>query len=137
MAEDETVLSKGRYGTDRAGFAAMLADAAKWPQRVWAVEACEGIGKHLVLRLLDAGEAVVDMPAKLSAQMRVCATGRGRKTDDTDALHRPGVGSAWPACVRSSMTRRLRCCGCWWTGAVGSAETTPRWCASYTRCSSS
>jgi transposase len=85
MAEDETVLGKGRYGTDLAGFEAMLADAAHWPQRVWAVEGCEGIGKHLVLRLLDAGEAVVDVPAKLSARMRVYATGQGRKTDDTDA----------------------------------------------------
>jgi transposase len=52
---------------------------------VWAVEGCEGIGKHLVLRLLDAGEQVVDVPAKLSARMRVYATGQGRKTDDTDA----------------------------------------------------
>lgn len=85
MAEDETVLGKGRYGTDRAGFEAMLADAARWPDRVWAVEGCEGIGKHLVLRLLDAGEQVVDVPAKLSARMRVYATGQGRKTDDTDA----------------------------------------------------
>jgi transposase len=85
MAEDESVLGKGRYGTDRAGFEAMLADAARWPDRVWAVEGCEGIGKHLVLRLLDAGEQVVDVPAKLSARMRVYATGQGRKTDDTDA----------------------------------------------------
>ena len=85
MAEDESVLGKGRYGTDRAGFEAMLADAARWPDRVWAVEGCEGIGKHLVLRLLDAGEQVVDVPAKLSARMRVYATGQDRKTDDTDA----------------------------------------------------
>jgi transposase len=85
MAEGESVLGKGRYGTDRAGFEAMLADAARWPDRVWAVEGCEGIGKHLVLRLLDAGEQVVDVPAKLSARMRVYATGQGRKTDDTDA----------------------------------------------------
>src|SRR5215216_4763292 len=78
MGEDETVLGKGRYGTDQAGFVAMLADAARWPQRVWAVEGCEGIGKHLVLRLLDRGEQVVDVPAKLSARMRVYATGQGR-----------------------------------------------------------
>jgi transposase len=38
-----------------------------------------------VLRLLDAGEQVVDVPAKLSARMRVYATGQGRKTDNTDA----------------------------------------------------
>jgi transposase len=84
MGPDEQVLGGGRFGTDPAGFEAMLAHAA-WQDRVWAVEGCEGIGKHLVLRLLDAGEQVVDVPAKLSARMRVYATGQGRKTDDTDA----------------------------------------------------
>ena len=63
----------------------MLAHGEAWQDRVWAVEGCEGIGKHLVLRLLDAGEQVVDVPAKLSARMRVYATGQGRKTDGTDA----------------------------------------------------
>jgi transposase len=85
MGPDERVLGGGRFGTDPAGFAAVLACAAAWPERVWAVEGCEGIGKHLVLRLLDAGEQVVDVPAKLSARMRVYATGQGRKTDETDA----------------------------------------------------
>ena len=85
MGPDEQVLGGGRFGTGPAGFEAMLAHAAAWPDRVWAVEGCEGIGKHLVLRLLDAGEQVVDVPAKLSARMRVYATGQGRKTDDTDA----------------------------------------------------
>jgi transposase len=85
MAADEQVLGGGRFGTDPAGFGAMLARAGQWPDRVWAVEGCEGIGKHLVLRLPGAGETVIDVPAKLSARMRVYATGQGRKTDDTDA----------------------------------------------------
>ena len=85
MASDEVVIDRGRFTTDTAGFDAMLAFAARWPDRVWAVEGCEGIGKHVALRLLDAGELVVDVPAKLSARMRVYATGQGRKTDDTDA----------------------------------------------------
>ncbi|WP_338134231.1 IS110 family transposase [Micrococcus luteus] len=46
---------------------------------------CEGIGRHVAHRLLPLGEQVVDVPAKLSARMRVFATGQGRKTDDTDA----------------------------------------------------
>jgi transposase len=82
---DEHVLDGGRFGTDPVGFDAMLALARRWPDRVWAVEGCEGIGKHLVLRLLGAGEPVEDVPAKLSARMRVYATGQGRKTDATDA----------------------------------------------------
>jgi transposase len=85
MAADETVLGGGRFSTDVAGFEALFAYAGQWPDRVWAVEGCAGIGKHVVLRLLDAGEQVVDVPAKLSARMRVYATGQGRKTDDTDA----------------------------------------------------
>jgi transposase len=85
MADDEEVLGGGRYGTDPAGFAAMLTCAWQWPERVWAAGGCEGIGKHLVLRLLDAGETVAGVPSKLSARMRVYATGQGRKTDDTDA----------------------------------------------------
>jgi transposase len=85
MGPGEQVLDGGRFGTDPAGFDAMLALGRRWPDRVWAVEGCEGIGKHLVSRLLDAGEQVVDVPAKLSARMRVYATGQGRKTDATDA----------------------------------------------------
>ena len=54
MGPDEQVPGGGRFGTDPAGFEAMLAVAAGWQDRVWAVEGCEGIGKHLVLRLLDA-----------------------------------------------------------------------------------
>ncbi len=85
MSPDETIVFRGRFTTDVAGFEAMLAVAAAWPERVWAVEGCEGIGKHVALRLLDHGETIVDVPAKLSARMRVYATGQGRKTDDTDA----------------------------------------------------
>ena len=36
------------------------------------------------MRLLAAGERVVDVPPKLSARARVFATGQGRKTDATD-----------------------------------------------------
>ena len=37
------------------------------------------------MRLLAAGEQVIDVPPKLSARARVFATGQGRKTDATDA----------------------------------------------------
>ena len=36
-------------------------------------------------RLIAGQEIVIDVTAKLSARMRVYATGQGRKTDDTDA----------------------------------------------------
>jgi transposase len=103
MSPDEAVVSRGRFATDVAGFEAMLAVAAAWPERVWAVEGCEGIGKHVALRLLDHGETVIDVPAKLSARMRVYATGQGRKTDDTDAYSVALVG------VRMAGLREVAC----------------------------
>jgi transposase len=85
MAGDEAILGGGRYATDAAGYAAMLTKVKHWPERIWAIEGCQGIGRHLANRLLADGEQVVDVPPKLSARTRVFATGQGRKTDATDA----------------------------------------------------
>ena len=85
MAGDESILGGERFATDAAGYAAMLARVRPWPERVWAVEGCQGIGRHLASRLLADGEQVIDVPAKLPARMRVFATGQGRKTDATGA----------------------------------------------------
>jgi transposase len=85
MASDETVVGGGRYGTDAAGYRAMLAEAKRWPERTWAIEGCQGIGTHIANRLLADGQDVVDVPPRLSARTRVFATGQGRKTDATDA----------------------------------------------------
>jgi transposase len=81
----ETVLAGGRFGTDREGYKAMLALGRRYPERIWAVEGCNGIGRHIAQRLVADGETVVDVPAKLSARARVFATGQGRKTDPVDA----------------------------------------------------
>jgi hypothetical protein len=45
----------------------------------------DGVGRHLAQRLVAEGEPVVDVPAKLSARVRVFSTGHGRKTDAIDA----------------------------------------------------
>jgi len=81
----EKVLSTGRFGTDRDGYKELLAAGRRWPDRLWAVEGCEGVGRHIAQRLVADGEPVVDVPAKLSARVRVFSTGQGRKTDATDA----------------------------------------------------
>ena len=70
---------------------------------MWAVEGCEGIGRHVAQRLLADGERVVDVPAKLSARARVFATGQGRKTDATDA-HSVAV-----VALRTAGLRRCPC----------------------------
>ena len=85
MDAGETVLGGGRYATDEAGFAAMRRYVSRFGDRVWAVEGCTGIGRHVAVRLLAVGEQVLDVPPKLSARVRVFATGQGRKTDATDA----------------------------------------------------
>ncbi|WP_205752343.1 IS110 family transposase [Cryptosporangium phraense] len=85
MASDETVLGGGRFETTIEGYAAMREYVDRWPDRVWAIEGCAGIGKHIAARLLGDEEQIVDVPPKLSARARVFSTGQGRKTDATDA----------------------------------------------------
>jgi transposase len=85
MTGEEVIVGGGRFGTDRDGYAAMLRYVRRWPSRVWAIEGCQGIGRHIAARLLRDGEQVVDVPPKLSARARVFTTGQGRKTDATDA----------------------------------------------------
>jgi transposase len=81
----EQRLGSGRFTTDRAGYAAMRTYAKAWPERVWAVEGANGAGRPLAQRLLEAGERVVDVPAKLAARVRLFDTGHNRKTDALDA----------------------------------------------------
>ena len=69
--QDERRLGAGRFPTDQAGYAAMRTYAKVWPDRVWAVEGANGAGRPLAQRLLEAGEQVVDVPAKLAARVRL------------------------------------------------------------------
>ena len=83
--DNEKQLGSGRFTTDQAGYAAMRTYAKSWPDRVWAVEGANGAGRPLAQRLLEAGEQVVDVPAKLAARVRLFDTGHNRKTDALDA----------------------------------------------------
>jgi transposase len=81
----EKVLALGRYGTDTVGYQEMLAAGRRFTDRIWAIEGCGGTGRHIAQRLVADGEPVLDVPAKLSARVRVFDTGQGRKTDPVDA----------------------------------------------------
>src|SRR5450631_2566961 len=81
----EKLLGSGRFSTDQPGYTAMRAYAKTWPERVWAIEGSNGAGRPLAQRLLEAGEHVVDVPAKLAARVRLFDTGHNRKTDALDA----------------------------------------------------
>jgi transposase len=63
----------------------LLAWAATWPQRRWAVEGASGLGRPIAQLLVAAGEQVLDVPAKLAARARLLGTGSARKTDLADA----------------------------------------------------
>ena len=91
----ETMLGSGRFATDQAGYAAMRRYAKAWPERVWAVEGANGVGRPLAQRLLEAGEHVVDVPAKLAARVRLFDTGHNRKTDRHDAHLDRGRGGPY------------------------------------------
>ena len=83
--EREKLLGSGRFTTDQAGYGAMRTYVKAWPDWVWAVEGSNGAGRPLAQRLLEAGEHVVDVPAKLAARVRLFDTGHNRKTDALDA----------------------------------------------------
>jgi transposase len=81
----EILLATGQFRTDARSYHELLKVARQWPERIWAVEGANGIGRPLAQRLLASGEQVLDVPAKLAARARVFDTGQGRKTDATDA----------------------------------------------------
>lgn len=83
--EGEHVLLNERFTTGTEGYRAMITAVAAWPRRTWAVEGANGAGRYLAQRLVADGESVLDVPARLAAQVRVFEVGHGRKTDATDA----------------------------------------------------
>ena len=108
----EQAVGQGRYGTDRDGYRTMLGAGRKHTDRVWAVEGCSGIGRHVAQRLVADGETVLDVPAKLSARARVFATGQAaRPTRSMPAASR-WSRCAPPACARLPPTTPLSDWGC-------------------------
>ena len=104
--EREQTIGQGRFGTDTDGYQAMLATGRRHKDRQWAVEGCNGIGRHVAQRLVADGETVVDVPAKLSARARVFTTGQGRKTDPVDARSVAVVALRITGLRRSGATNR-------------------------------
>jgi len=67
----EILRAKGWFGTEARSYRQLLAYARQWPERVWAVEGANGIGRPLAQRLLASGERVLDVLAKRAARARV------------------------------------------------------------------
>jgi transposase len=105
------VLVRRTFDNSADGFTELRALGRQWRVRTWAIEGCNGVGKHLSQRLLAAGERVVDVSTRRAALVRVYAGGNGRKNDDTDAysiamvaLHTPDL----PEVTADSRAQALR-----------------------------
>jgi transposase len=90
------VLARQQFPNTAAGFRELRRFSRQWRPRTWAVEGCNGVGKHLAQRLVAEHEAVVDVSTRRSALVRVYAGGNGSKTDDTDAYSIAMVGLQTP-----------------------------------------
>jgi transposase len=85
-----------RVPATRAGYRQLRAWAAGWPRRRWAVEGAGCTGRVVSQWLVADGEAVLDVPAKLSARVRLLSAGHNRKTDHADAIS-TALAAAGPA----------------------------------------
>src|SRR5207249_6139979 len=79
----------------------LLAWAAAWPERTWAIEGAGGLGHLLAQQLLAAGERVLDVQPKLGARVRLLAAGAVNKNDPSDAR------SVAVAALRSASRREV------------------------------
>jgi len=82
----EEPLGKLRVRAAAAQTEKLVAWAAAWPERTWAVEGAGGLGHLLAQQLVAAGERVLDVPPKLAARVRLLEAGDTNKNDPNDAL---------------------------------------------------
>jgi transposase len=64
----------------------LVAWAAAWPDRTWAVEGAAGLGRLLAQQLVAARERVLDVQPKLASRVRLLQAGDTNKNDPNDAL---------------------------------------------------
>ncbi|MFN8020833.1 MAG: IS110 family transposase [Acidimicrobiales bacterium] len=93
----EAVLDTIRVTADRDQRDRLLAWAARFEPRTWAVEGATGMGAMLAQQLVAAGERVVDVPPKLSSRVRLLERGKIDKTDPNDARSAAIVAWRTPA----------------------------------------
>src|SRR5450755_1838562 len=82
----EEPLGKLRVRAAAAQAEKLVAWAAAWPERTWAVEGAGGLGHLLAQQLVAAGERVLDVQPKLAARVRLLQAGDTNKNDPNDAL---------------------------------------------------
>ncbi len=98
----EKALGQVRVRASAAQAERLLAWAAAWPNRTWAVEGAGGLGHLLAQQLVAAGERVLDVLPKLGARVRLLASANTNKNDPNDAR------SVAIAALRSDACRQVR-----------------------------
>ena len=98
----EEPLGELRVRASAAQAERLVAWAAAWPERTWAVEGAGGLGHLLAQQLVAAGERVLDVQPKLGARVRLLAAGDTNKNDPNDAR------SVAVAALRSTARREVR-----------------------------
>jgi transposase len=90
------LLGKRRLLVHAGTLGQLMAWAAGWPVRRFAVEGAYGLGRPIAQQLAAGGEQVWDVPATLVSRARLLGSGGGRKSDAADAasvaqvaLHHP------------------------------------------------
>ena len=94
----EEPLGQVRVRASAAQAERLLAWAAAWPERTWAVEGAGGLGHLLAQQLVAAGERVLDVQPKLAARVRLLAAGAVNKNDPNDARSVAIAALRSPAC---------------------------------------
>lgn len=83
---DEHELGNIKVRATRKQVPQLLAWAAPFASRTWAIESAAGLGYLLAQQLIDAGETVVDVSPTLASRVRLLGSGRSDKNDPNDAL---------------------------------------------------
>jgi transposase len=81
----EDLLGELRVRASASQAERLVAWAAAWADRTWAVEGAGGLGHLLAQQLVAAGERVLDVQPKLAARVRLLASGATDKNDPNDA----------------------------------------------------
>jgi transposase len=82
----EAPLAELRVRASKTQTDELVAWAAAWPERTWAVEGARGLGRLLAQQLVAAGERVLDVQPKLASRVRLLQAGDTNKNDPNDAL---------------------------------------------------
>ena len=99
LGADEVPVGQVRVRASAAQAQQLLAWAAAWPERTWAVEGAGGLGHLLAQELVAAGELVLDVQPELAARVRLLAAGAVNKNDPNDARSVAVAALRSPACL--------------------------------------